>query len=186
MQQQYLCNPFPRQYQQQTAYIKKLLMQPELCSDDCFSAVVEGERLAIPSRVYHACNKNMFKGLLMLESQIAACFFSRHHNGYVREECLSFLLRPAALPAFVLPYLLKLAEEYVVELVEMLWKHFSLLSIEALTRFVLDNPKWMPLMYQRCVSYWNCYYRRQYPHLKDYPGIVIFNELNMIIKKTPD
>ena len=172
--------PFPLQYDQRLLFVEKGRDGYGM-PIDTFSAVVNGERLVIPSRIYERA-KTIFKGRDQAEEQMWACWFSRHHNGFVREDCLRFLLRSRELRSFSIPYILKLAEEYVVELAELILSSFAVLPGRALSRFVRENPAWIPLMQQRCRSYWNCYYRNQYPCFEEYPGRLIIENLYTVSK----
>lgn len=154
--------------------------EKRLYPDDVFTAVVGGERLVVPYRVYADYTKNLYAGHADLQQIAAACFFSRHHNGRVREECLRFLLHSTNMRDFAVPYIFKLAEEYVVELAEIILKNFSMAPRRTLEDFARENPQWTRLMRQRSVSYWNCYYRHRYARLEDYPGIILSDMLREI------
>ncbi|SHN69973.1 hypothetical protein [Desulfovibrio litoralis] len=149
-------------------------------TDTIFCATINGERLIIPYRIYNEYNDYLEKIPEGLHRTFTAAFFSRHHNGYVREQCLRYLIHLADIQLYIIPYILKLVEEYVVELAEIVLNEFDSLPDQLLTVFVQENPAWLPLMYQRCVSYWNCYYRERYTCLNDYPGIKIYN---LLLKK---
>ena len=148
-----------------------------------FSAVVAEETLVIPYRVYTDCNENIYHVYEDFQPVVAACYFSRHNDGFVREGSLHFLLNSENMQDFALPYILKLAEEYVVELAEIIINKFELLPKCMLENFVRENAQWPQRMYQRSTSYWNCYYRNRYKRLGDYPGIIISNKLKEIATK---
>jgi hypothetical protein len=79
--------------------------------------------------------------------------------------------------AWVIPFIAFPVGEYVVEIVEDIRLSLPLLDRDAYTQFVRENRSTMRLLRARAVSYWDCYYRHAYPDRKDYPGIVVLNEL---------
>ncbi len=182
MSHTYLYGTFSQQYREAVDHIIGSLAQPRRSFIGLFSARIGGERIVAPDRIYYRYDRSTLHTGDTVQAQVAACLFSRHHNGHVREECLRSLLEHTEPPLFVIPYILKLAEEYVLALVELVRKHLARLPEENLARFLKENPKWLPLMYQRCASYWDCYYRR-YPRLEDYPGMRLIAELKQVVTK---
>lgn len=57
-----------------------------------------------------------------------------------------------------------------VEILKVLDKHINASTIDNYEHFVLENPKYWQQTESRMISYWNEYYRRQSPRLKDYSG----------------
>ena len=47
------------------------------------------------------------------------------------------------------------------------------LALKLDRRFAIENPAFFQLLEQRITSYWNCYYRDVFPHLRDYPAFQI-------------
>ena len=136
-----------------------------------YTVMFEGARLMIPWRLY--CKQSVLwqrEGRTPLEREIAWCLGSRHHSGYVREECLRRML--AAPHPWMTPFIVQLIGEYVVEIVEPIAQALPALAPEmqhALGAFVRDNPRYLNTIDSRVVSYWN-YYKREYPQRADYPG----------------
>ena len=72
--------------------------------------------------------------------------------------------------AWVAPFVVQLLGEYVLEIVQLLAAHLDDLKAEPYKQFIVENPGFLSLTKQRMISYWDCYYRRQYPRPADKPG----------------
>ncbi len=135
---------------------------------DGFTVNVGDELIVIPYRVYIPESPPFDASLSTVETLIAACIYSRHHDGFVRQRQLRSLL--IAHDDWVVPFVLQLAGEYVVEILQMLDSHTQSLSGDQYRQFTSSNPLFIERTKARIVSYWNCYYRSEYPNFKDYPG----------------
>lgn len=115
---------------------------------------------------------------------MASCLNSRHHDGVVRQRALRQLL--AELSSVAVPYVVQLAGEYVLEILEdlALWVEDS--GADDVVRrdygrFLQDNATYFETTMRRIVSYWNCYYRLTFPTQTDaqsdggpvYPGLIL-------------
>lgn len=141
------------------------------------TVTLDGESLTLPSRVYHGLLPADARFSSSLSPSVAACAYTRHHDGRVRQRALRTLLDgPDALEPWVVPYVVKLADEYVVEIVEDVAAFLVDVDVEgtpqqrAYGRVLAQNPEMLRLLRARVVSYWDCYYRRRLPRLEDYPG----------------
>ena len=137
------------------------------------SAVIDGQRLEIPYRVYFSSRRPRLGGD-RVENTISRCMFTRHNDGFVRQENLAGLLAEERVEYFAVPFILKLAEEYVLDITQLVLSRIGCIAEEDLRRFLRENPRWTEKMNARCVSYWNCYYRLMssggYPAYLEYPG----------------
>jgi hypothetical protein len=123
----------------------------------CIGAItLGGEPVRIPHRVYF---DEPHESLALSESErlVRACLFSRHHNGFVRARQVTWLLQAEA--AWVVPYVVQLLGEYVVEIAEVIEAHLGGLSRHLYAEFCRENPSFVALAQTRAMSYWNCYYR---------------------------
>jgi hypothetical protein len=82
----------------------------------------------------------------------------------------------------VIPYVIQLAAEYVIEITAAIRAAFTRLAAgsphrTAYARFAAENPAFIARASARAISYWNEYYRRQYPSVASYPGHAFFTEL---------
>ncbi|TQS13610.1 GNAT family N-acetyltransferase [Microbispora hainanensis] len=140
-----------------------------------FRAIVGDDSLTIPVRIYNPEPAPETLGALSpLRRTILHCLYTRHHDGYVRRRHLQQI--SGSLEPWVLPYVVHLIGEYVVEIVTDIHTALTDLSTadspahRAYGRFLADNPELLALIDQRVTSYWSCYHRRDFPRLADYPG----------------
>lgn len=139
--------------------------------------MLRGEALRMPSRLYYnesalwrACARGG------LEGAIALCLGTRHHDGFVRQECVTRLLACDAY--WTVPFIVHLLGEYVVEVILPI-ERLLCDGVGAQYRdFVTENPAYMLTLGKRAVSYWDCYYRRQFANKDDYPGLRALAALN--------
>jgi hypothetical protein len=146
-----------------------------------FEVHLEGEKLVIPQRIY--CDKNQLTKLTLLTSRqqaIAYCFFSRHYDGFIREYCIRNVLHIKE--KFVVPFVVQLLGEYVIEIIDYIYQARDVLEKSHLREFIDENPMYYLRTQSRVYSYWDCYYRLEYPKYRknskpigktvsDYPGI---------------
>ncbi|MER2999321.1 hypothetical protein [Pontibacter populi] len=138
-----------------------------------------GEELTIPYRLYFdepdIDNEN---NLTDRQKTILNCIFLRHHNGYLRERRLKKLINQDE--KWIIPFTVQLLGEYVYEILEVLEEHINEKTIDDYHSFTEENPKYWQQTESRMISYWNEYYRRKFPKLKEYLGTALVKR----IKKT--
>ncbi|RDX35416.1 hypothetical protein DZA37_00025 [Kangiella sp. HD9-110m-PIT-SAG06] len=162
-----------------------------------FDVVVQGSTLSIPSRIYieegQLNNPVKLIRLNSLEKEILYCFYSRHHDGYVREKCLRKIILSSN--KFTAPYILQLLGEYVIEIIEVIYENRESLNQKNIVEYIRENPKHYEITRERVYSYWDCYYRRAYPKYKrgikpkgpsyqDYAGIKMVKYLNSLVSES--
>jgi hypothetical protein len=139
-----------------------------------FVVDVTGERLTIPTRIYNDEPDGQQNDWTPTHRLVAHCLYTRHHDGRVRERHALRIVRD--LTPWVLPFVVQLVGEYVVEIVAALEERLpeigtpSSLQERAYGAFLAANPELLRLTRARVISYWDCYYRRDFPALADYPG----------------
>jgi hypothetical protein len=99
------------------------------------------------------------------------CIYSRHHNGFVRQRHLENLL--AADDEWVVPFVLQLLGEYVLEIVQQLQSNLAKLAGPQFSNFTDENPEFVERTKSRIISYWNCYYHHLYHRFSEYPGFLV-------------
>ena len=136
-----------------------------------FCVSVSGERVTIPYRVYNPePDPGVVAPLAPVQRAILSCLYSRHHDGFVRERTVESLLRSD--DPWVIPFVVQLVGEYVVEIVELIERGLTARSdLAPYERFASENPEFVGLTRKRAVSYWDCYYRDRYPDARSYPGL---------------
>lgn len=127
--------------------------------DGFFTAALEGKKCRIPYRTNHGGWSGFWRDLLDRPSRKALCDGTRNFDGHVRERNLIRLLGCGEIQYSSLPYILKLAEEYVVEIIERVVDGLPRIPDAMLKEFLRENPKWLDLMEARNISYWNENYR---------------------------
>jgi hypothetical protein len=139
--------------------------------------LVQGEQLVAPARVYY--EPNILRWVIEHESGdtriLALSLGTRHWNGYVREECVRRLVtvdRP-----WVVPFVVQLVGEYVVEIVQVIAAALHEVDRPRFGAFVRENRKFMATTRSRVRSYWDCYYRSQFPSLQAYPATILLDEI---------
>ncbi len=138
---------------------------------------VRGERLRIPTRIYHPeLAPQELAALSDRQRLVAQCWFTRHHDGYVRERMVREVLRDRS--PWTAPYVIQLLGEYVIEIIQVLQDGIVAKHEQPYAEFLNDNPEFWELTRQRMISYWNCCYRHpDYPDRSRYPGARLFERL---------
>ncbi len=172
-----LISAFPTKLTPDFSRLAALLDPPSgLDTSEPFPVTCDGEVIQIPHRIYRpVISESQFASLHPDEQSIAACWFTRHHDGHVRERFLRAL--PAFDSSWVIAYVVALCGEYVVELLHYIWERRTLFDVAVLGRWLRDNPEFYSRTRSRVVSYWDCYYRTA--RFVDYIGsqlIAFFDE----------
>jgi hypothetical protein len=135
---------------------------------------LDGEPLYIPSRVYYAEHLSS-RALSPTQWCIYSCIYTRHCDGFVRQKHVRSLLSRAE--PWSAPFVVQLLGEYILEIVETITEASHFLEADHFRAFVQQNPAFIQLTLQRATSYWNCYYRRSFPKLEDYPAVRLLRSL---------
>ena len=144
--------------------------------------LVQGELLSAPCRVYY---RPIVLRVVIARSTdetraLALCLGTRHCDGYVREEYLREIVamdRP-----WVVPFIVQLIGEYVIEIVEVIASAISVVDAGRFSKFALENPEFMATTRRRATSYWDCYHRGRFPKLQTYPAIAALNAIEQIVR----
>ncbi len=146
-----------------------------------FLVKLHHETLSIPSRVYY--NPTLLRSELGnsqgIRRAILACLGTRHHDGYLRQECLAEVLRSDE--AWPTPYIIQLAGEYVVEITQDVAAGIVYRDVALLASFAKENPGYLATLQRRVTSYWSCYHRAAYPERNDYPGNKVMAFLRQVL-----
>lgn len=139
--------------------------------------IVRGKTVHIPKRIRFIglCEAKLEEERAPL--QVVQCLRTRSTDGYERQAFLRhilFLNEPWSIPFVVL-----LAGEYVVEIIEDILVSLPALSPEAYIEFVRENRDTMRLLRSRATSYWDCYYRTSYRNRSPYPGLAFLHQLEI-------
>lgn len=130
----------------------------------------ELEALRIPYRIYY--DPVLLRQELATSAgdrrTILACLGTRHYDGHLRQQCLAELW--SVREAWLMPYVIQLASEYVVEIALDVADGIPKMDVPKLATFVRANPAYLATLQRRVTSYWSCYHRCAYPDRSVYPG----------------
>jgi hypothetical protein len=148
--------------------MRKMHWRGKYISTESFQIKLDSEIIHIPYRIYY--DEEFPTSLTENELLILDCFFTRHHNGQVRERHLINIL--TVNNYLVTPFIAQLLGEYVVEILTTIKENLTPALIKNLITLKADNPEFFKKTEERIQSYWNCYYKRTILK-KDYPGFQI-------------
>lgn len=152
--------------------IDKTTEFPELCR----YTLPDGQKIAFPYRIYWPEPEDtVISALPPVQQTICHAIFTRSHDGFVREKHLRALLAED-FPDWVIPYLVKLADEYILEIVQILYDRLRQRDCTALRTFCRENMNAFLYGHARMVSYWNCFHRENCRCYRNYVGKRLFEE----------
>ncbi len=166
-----LLDSFPKHMASVVESVLSKLPPAQYSPSGRLEAVINGEKIEIPSRVYYP-KMRIPKGE---HGIVAHCIYSRHHDGFVRERHIAKLL--SMKQDWVVPFVLLPLGEYVMEIIRLVQENRSVLSGESFRKFSLENPDFIRRTKSRVVSYWDCYYRGLFPSISSYPGFLVLEDL---------
>jgi hypothetical protein len=173
-----LAAAFPSELGTQVSEAVQLLVAARSAPVGYSEVTVREQRLRIPYRIYENPPPGKVDNLSELARTVLHCLLTRHHDGCVRQQHAEMVISTDA--DWVAPFIVALVGEYVVEIVDAVRAALAELDTPGswqrrqYGRFAADNPGFMSLTRQRAVSYWDCYYRQEYPTFSRYPaGLVL-------------
>lgn len=143
-----------------------------------FEVEVQGETVVIPTRIYNEePSADLEQPLSGTQQVILHCLYSRHSDGRVRQRHLEQIV--ASGEPWVVPFVVQLAGEYVLEILEVIGRGLPGLAVPGSAQcrlygeFIARNPAFFARTERRVVSYWSCYYRWKYGAFGTYPGCIL-------------
>ena len=132
--------------------------------------------IKFPYRNYYTDNSDHYIDTLSEQQKmILHCIYSRNCDGYVRQKHMKSLLL-ISYEDWAIPYIVKICDEYVVEIIEMTYDILKEQNTESIRKFCVENREAFCKSYSRMTSYWNEYYRHKYNHFHQYIGRKLFRE----------
>jgi hypothetical protein len=129
-----------------------------------------------PYRIYYIDNSDEFiDSLNEQQKMIVYCIYSRSCDGFVRQKHLNSLLL-MDYEDWAIPYILKVCDEYVVEILEMTYEILKEQNTERFKKFCIQNDVLFCKSYNRMISYWNEYYRFKNKNFHQYIGRKLFRD----------
>ena len=145
-------------------------------SDDIIVYALADSKLKIPYRMYLLdVADTEYEKLSQIQRQILCCIYTRSCNGYLREKYLRKLL-DMSFELWVIPFIVKLCDEYVLEILEIIYDKLKERDNTDIQRFCLMNKVSIRKSYSRMISYWNEYYRGYEFDFRKYVGRKLFRE----------
>lgn len=137
---------------------------------------LHGDRVVIPQRIYNSVPVSDLAPQSSVAGLAIDCLYTRHHDGFVRQEALRRVLTGPPHP-WTVPFVLQLLGEYVIEIcddIELFAKTRFAAHLGWRTHvraFADENPEFMMLTKERATSYWQCYHRGAHLNRSTYPGL---------------
>lgn len=149
---------------------------PDLFSEDGTEYVLTGGTITIPYRCYllEPPESDIAK-LPPLQQQILFCLYTRSCEGYLREKYVQKILS-SDFEEWCIPYIVKLCDEYVVEILQVVYDSLRKKPNEKIKAFCTANKDTICKCFSRMISYWNEYYRADCFHIEEYVGWKLFRE----------
>ena len=145
-------------------------------SEEKVKYIQNNKVIQFPYRLYSKeLPDHSIKRLNEQQKMILHCIYSRHCDGYVRQKHLKALLL-MDFEDWAIPYIVKICDEYVVEIIEMTYDHLKDRDKEVIKTFCIENMEAFCKSYNRMTSYWNEFYRERYNEFHKYIGRKLFRE----------
>jgi len=145
-------------------------------SKDKIEYLLNGTTVEFPYRIYFldVADETLNK-LTFHQQMVLHCIYSRSCDGFVRQRHLRAMLL-MEYEDWAIPYIVKVCDEYVVEILEMTYTILSEQNTERFKNFCRENNKVFCKSYARMTSYWNEFYRDKYSRFYKYIGKKLFKE----------
>ena len=149
---------------------------PFVTSDNTIAYTLENHVVDIPYRMYLLdITDTEYEKLSQTQKQILCCIYTRSCNGYIREKYLRKLL-DMPFEHWGIPFIVKLCDEYVLEILEIIYDKLKERNNSDIQSFCLKNKVSISKSYSRMISYWNEYYRGYEFDFRQYIGRKLFRE----------
>lgn len=158
--------------------IDKLIIKDGDIHEQTYNAKINNTFLTIPERIYFS--EPTSENLTTIQKYILDCIFTRHHNGFIRQKHLRNLL--LCTDYWITPFCFRLLGEYVKDILPDIKVQIEN-NIENYLCFINENCELYNRTKSQMISYWNCYYRKEYPNPKLYIGFQIFSDLEKAYSK---
>lgn len=147
-----------------------------ISTDTSIWQITKEESVCFPYRIYLSDSiDDLNASFSPVQKLIYHCIFTRSNNGYIRENHTEALLK-CETPYWAVPYILKVCDEYVVEILELVYSQLSKNDTSMYKNFCKLNIRKFLHSHNRMISYWNEFYRYKYPKYNDYIGKALFEK----------
>lgn len=135
-----------------------------------------GILINFPYRIYCIdVSEEVISKLNLQQKMILHCIYSRNCDGFIRQKHIQALLH-MDYEDWAIPYIVKLSDEYVIEILETTYDILKEQDTERIKKFCLENTQSFCKSYARMISYWNEFYRDRFYNFREYIGRKLFSE----------
>lgn len=178
-----LMNAFPKQLKDDVEFVIEHISSDSCCKSGKLVAsqyvswnLKKGESICFPYRIYFTDKIADLGGIFTpIQEIIYHCIFSRSNDGYVREKHISALLETETTD-WIIPYIVKICEEYVLKILDMVYSKLSETDTSAYKEICRLNLEQFVKGHDRMISYWNEYHRDNCYNFCDYVGKKLYEE----------
>lgn len=145
-------------------------------SEDLMQYFQDNNVISFPYRIYYIdCSDEVIDSLSERQKMILHCIYSRSCDGHVRQKHIYSLLQ-MDYEDWAIPYIVKICDEYVIEILEMTYDILKEQDTERIKKFCIENSEEFCKSYNRMISYWNEYYRSEHMNFQQYIGRKLFRD----------
>lgn len=170
---------FPNYLREDVAIVVGMISYNNVAIDvspDTIQYIQKQNVVRFPYRIYAIDSSDeIMDNLSLRQKMILHCIYSRSCDGFVRQKHVYALLQ-MDYEDWAIPYIVKVCDEYIVEIVEMTYDILKEQDTERIKRFCLENRVSFCKSYNRMISYWNEFYRYTYKNFHNYIGRKLFRE----------
>lgn len=178
-----LAKAFPKEYRADVEavcralpVVKSVAYGGALCSEgEKEWRLLSGEKIVMPYRIYVQDTLIFPNGLTSRQKLIYHCIFSRSYDGYVRQRHVEALL-DATPPEWAMPYIIKLCDEYVKEILEVVYQKLKGNDCRQYKALCERNFDEFKRGHSRMINYWSVFYRYDCYNYKEYIGKKLYQE----------
>ncbi|QOV11857.1 hypothetical protein [Viridibacillus arvi] len=175
-----LLKAFPTELKEDVSRVLSMIKQSnKLDFSSRFEVNFSGSKLIIPERIYmNEPSLLQYNTLTDRQQVVLNCLFTRHHDGFIREEHLKKIINQCNDYNWIIPYIIQLTGEYVIEILQVINDNLDSIDKSIIKEFIAENATFYNTIESRVISYWNCNYRSKYPAITDYVGYEIIEYFN--------
>ncbi|MEG0472482.1 MAG: hypothetical protein RR588_09120 [Solibacillus sp.] len=145
-------------------------------SEDTIQYFQQNKVIRFPYRTYYIdIPDEVIENLSQRQKMILHCIYSRSCDGFVRQKHIYSLLQ-MDYEAWAIPYIVKICDEYVVEILEMTYDVLKEQDTERIKEFCHENIVSFCKSYNRMISYWNEFYQYKHTNFQKYIGRKLFRD----------
>ena len=153
-----LIHSFPQKFLEDTIVVAhNIPKETYIDGSFCKYKLLNGEDIEFPYRIYGVEKIEIPLNFTPIQKIIFHAFLSRSNNGYVREKHIHNIL-DMDYPQWIFPYIIKLSDEYVVEILELIYSYLKDKDCKEIKDFCKLNAFSFVRSYDRMASYWGEYY----------------------------